>query len=65
MPRDYKTINVSTDVWELLQDVAAVTGEPMKEIAEEAVKTYVRNNRTLRTKVLAYRDMMGRIGDLD
>jgi len=49
--RDYKSINVSLDVWELTSDAHAVTGDPMKEIAEEAIKTYIRNNKPLRDKI--------------
>lgn len=55
MARDYKSINVCLDVWELASDACAVTGEPMKEIAEEAIKMYIRDNKPLREKIEAYR----------
>ncbi len=63
--REYKTINVSLEVWQLLQDISAVTGDPMKEVTEEAVKNYIKNKKALREKLLVYREMMGRLDKLD
>jgi len=59
--RDYKTVNVSTETLQLLQDISAVTGEPMKEITEAAIKSYLRASPSLRKKVAVYREVMGRI----